>query len=109
MLRGSRIVAAQPHTDSIEIRFPTPKSDLLYTKSQGMWQQLSNGNMLLAEAKAGRIVEVAPDGRLVWEWIIEPYNESKVSRISEMARHDLSPKDVADWPCSSVDSVQTTS
>lgn len=108
MLGGSRIVAVQPHTDSIEIRFPTPKSDLLYTKSQGMWQQLPNGNMLLAEAKAGRILEVASDGRSVWEWIIEPYNDSKVSRISEMARHDLSRADVASWPCSSVDSVRAT-
>lgn len=108
MLGGSRIVAVQPHTDSVEIRFPTPASKLLYTKSQGMWQQLPNGNMLLAEAKAGRILEVAPDGRTVWEWIIEPYSESKVSRISEMARRDVSRADVASWPCSSVDSVQAT-
>jgi hypothetical protein len=92
----------------VEIRFPTPTSKLLYTKSQGMWQQLPNGNMLLAEAKAGRILEVAPDGRTVWEWIIGPYNESKVSRISEMARRDVSRADVASWPCSSVDSVQAT-
>jgi hypothetical protein len=108
MLGGSRIVAVQPHTDSVEIRFPTPASDLLYTDTQGMWQQLPNGNMLLAEAKAGRILEVAPDGRTVWEWIIEPYSESKVSRISEMARHDLSRADVAAWPCSSVDSARAT-
>ena len=106
MLGGSRIVAVQPHTDSVEIRFPTPTSDLLYTDTQGMWQQLPNDNMLLAEAKAGRILEVAPDGRTIWEWIIEPYNKSKVSRISEMARHDVSRSDVASWPCSSVDSVQ---
>jgi hypothetical protein len=108
MLGGSRIVAVQPHTDSIEVRFPTPRSAPLYTDTQGMWQQLPNGNMLLAEAKAGRVVEVAPNGETVWEWVIQPYNESKVSRISEVARHDLTRADVASWPCSSVDSVQTT-
>lgn len=104
MLGGSRIVTVQPHTDSVEVPFPTSTSDLLYTTSQGMWQQLPNGNMLLAEAKAGRILEVDSAGRPVWEWIIEPYNESKVSRISEMARYDLSRDDVASWPCSSVQS-----
>ena len=62
--------------------------------------------MLLAEAKAGRILEVAPDGQSVWEWIIEPYSGSKVSRISEMERRKLSRTDVASWPCSSVESVK---
>jgi hypothetical protein len=100
MLEGSRIVAVQPHTDSVEIRFPTSKSDPFYTDTQGKWQQLANGNMLLAEAKGGRVVEVAPNGETVWEWIIEPYNESKVSRVMTAVRHDLTPADVADWPCS---------
>jgi len=108
MLGGSRIVTVQPHTDSVTVPFPTSMSDLLYTTSQGMWQQLSNGNMLLAEAKAGRILEVDSKGRTVWEWIIEPYDESKVSRISEMARYDLSRKEVASWPCSLVQSPRVT-
>jgi len=108
MLGGSRIVAVQPHTGAVETRFPTFVSDRLYTKSQGMWQLLPNGNMLLAEAKAGRILEVAPDGQSVWEWIIEPYSDSKVSRISEMTRLNLLRADVASWPCASVDSVKET-
>lgn len=108
MLGGSRIVAIQPHTDSMDVRFPTPHSAPFFTDTMGKWQQLPNGNMLLTEAKAGRVVEVAPDGRTVWEWIIQPYSESKVSRISQATRHDLTPADVAAWPCSSVDSVQTT-
>jgi hypothetical protein len=100
MLEGSRIVAVQPHTDSVEVRFPTARSDPFYTDTQGKWQQLANGNMLLAEAKAGRVVEVAPNGETVWEWIIDPYNESKVSRVMTAVRHDLTPADVADWSCS---------
>jgi hypothetical protein len=108
MSGGSRIVAVQPHTDSVEVRFPTPRSDPFYTDATGKWQQLPNGNMLLAESKAGRVVEVAPDGRTVWEWIIDPYNESKVSRISQAARHDLTPEEIASWPCFSADSLHTT-
>jgi hypothetical protein len=104
MLEGTRIVVVQPHTDSAEIRFPTSTSDPFYADTQGKWQHLPNDNMLLVEAKAGRVVEVAPDGSTVWEWIIEPYDESKVSRILTATRHDLSPEDVASWSCSSVDS-----
>ena len=105
---GSRIVAVQPHTDSVEVRFPTEHSAPFYTDTMGKWQQLESGNLLLTETKAGRIVEVAPDGRTMWEWVVQPYNESKVSRISQAVRHDLTSADVAAWPCSSVDSVQTT-
>ena len=106
MLEGSRIVAVQPHTDSVEVRFPTSRSEPFYTDTQGKWQQLSNGNMLLSEAKSGRVVEVAPNGETVWEWIIEPYDESKVSRVMTAVRHDLTPEEVASWMCSSADSGQ---
>jgi len=106
MLGGSRIVTVQPHTDSVHVRFPTPSSSPFYTDAMGKWQQLPNGNVLLTETKTGRVVEVAPDGQMVWEWVIQPYNESKVSRISQAIRHELTPADVADWPCSLGDSGQ---
>nr|WP_279303333.1 arylsulfotransferase family protein [Salinibacter ruber] len=106
MLQGSRIVAVQPHTDSVEIRLPTPTSEPFYTQAQGKWQQLPNGNILLAESKSGRVAEVAPDRQTVWEWIIEPYSDSKVSRVMTAVRHDLRPEDVSSWPCSSTDTPQ---
>lgn len=96
---GSRIVAVQPHTDSVEVRFPTEKSEPFYTGTMGKWQQLANGNMLLAETKAGRAVEVTPDGRTAWELVRTPYNNSKVPRVPKAARFDLTPEDVAAWPC----------
>lgn len=100
-LGGSQIVAFQPHTDSIEVRFPTPQSDPFFTDAQGKWQQLANGNMLLTESRAGRVVEVTPDGRTAWEWIQEPYSASKVPVVSKATRYDLTQSDVATWPCSS--------
>lgn len=65
MLGGSRIVAIQPHTDSMKTLFPTDRSEPFYTDIQGKWQQLENGNLLLTESQARRIVEVAPDGHTV--------------------------------------------
>ncbi len=109
MLGGSRIVSIQPHTDSMRIRFPTTHSDHLYTRVQGQWQDLANGNMLLVERDAGRVVEVGPDGRTVWEWIHKPYGDSKVPIVSGAHRYDLTREDVAAWACSSMESSQTPS
>lgn len=107
MLGGSRIVALQPHTDSVEVRFPTPQSAPLYTDVWGKWQQLENGNMLLTESSAGRVVEVAPRGRTVWEWVHEPYSDAKVPVATKAVRHDLTREAVATWPCSTIDTAST--
>lgn len=101
MLGGSRIVALQPHTGSTRVLFPTVESDRFYTGTQGDWQQLDNGHYLLTESRAGRIVEVAPDGRTVWEWIAKPYDDDRVPEVSAAARYDLAPEQVQSWPCSS--------
>jgi hypothetical protein len=103
MLGGSRIVAIQPHTDSVEVRFPTDHSEPFYTGSMGKWQQLENGNMLLTESKAGRVVEVTAQGRTVWEWVHAPYDENHVPEVTEATRYDLTPEDIAKWSCASAD------
>lgn len=99
MLGGSRILAFQPHTDSMRVWFPTPRSEPFYTPHRGKWQRLDNGNLLLTEEAAGRIVEVAPDGRTVWEWVAAPYEASDVAAVTKGTRVDVTPADVASWPC----------
>jgi hypothetical protein len=108
VLGGSRIVFVQPHTDSVEVRFPTQHSEPYYTEKRGKWQMLENGNMLLVESEAGRLLEVGPDGRTVWEWVSEPYDNSTVPLVMKATRVDLTREQVASWPCSSVDSVSTS-
>ncbi|WP_259228159.1 arylsulfotransferase family protein [Salinibacter ruber] len=106
---GSRIIALQPHTDSLRVLFPTKRSENFYTAIRGKWQKLENGNMLLTEANAGRVVEVAPNGETVWEWIHSPITKSRVAPVTEGTHYDLTQEDVASWPCSSVDSVDASS
>lgn len=98
MLGGNRIVAVQPHTDSVEVLYPTSRSGPFYTDMMGKWQRLPNGNRLLTESRAGRVVAVAPDGRPVWEWLIEPYDAERVPDVSEGTRYGLTPEEVAVWP-----------
>lgn len=108
LLGGTRIVKIQPHTDSVTVPFPTPRSEPHYTPWQGKWQQLSNGNMIVVETAGGRVAEVNPSGHTVWEWIQTPINDSKVPSVTKATRHDLTRSDVASWPCSSVDSIGTS-
>ena len=105
MLGGSRILAFQPHTDSVDVLFPTSASDSIYTRNRGKWEFLTNGNRLLVESNAGRVLEVTPEGQTVWEWIHAPYKNTRVPPVTGAYRHDLSRKDIASWTCSNPDST----
>lgn len=100
VLGGSRIVAIQPHTDSVQTLFPTSRSEPFYTEFLGNWEQLPNDNLLLTEAEAGRVVEVNPDGETVWEWIAPPFNDEKVAEIFEAHAYLGSRERIREWPCS---------
>jgi hypothetical protein len=104
---GSRIVAVQPYTDSTKVLFSGKQLDRFYTAIQGKWQHLENGNMLLSETGAARVVEVNSEGNLIWEWIRDPIDNTTVPKITNSIRLDLKQEDIASWPCSSVDSVGT--
>lgn len=98
---GSRILGFQPETGSTEVLFQPQHLDRFYTVHRGSWEKLENGNLLLTESAAGRVVEVSGEGRLVWEWVHESY-ESKVPAVPTSSRHDVTRKEVSSWPCSSV-------
>lgn len=105
VLGGSRIVAVRPRDGVTEVRFPKQQSEPFYTRLRGKWQQLENGNLLLTEAQAGRVVEVNPNGETVWEWVHAPYEDSQVPAVTKAQRYSFTPSQVASWPCTSVDSL----
>ncbi len=99
MLGGSRVVAVQPDTGKMKVNYPQKDGELFYTKTGGKQQQLENGNLLLTEAKAGRVFEVTATGELVWEWINKPNDKNQVAEVMEGTRYAISPDQVASWPC----------
>jgi len=40
-----------------------------FTNGAGAQQRLPNGNTLITESERGRVIEVSPDGEVVWEYI----------------------------------------
>lgn len=108
MLGGSRVVALQPHTDSTKVLFEGTESVSFHTPVMGKWQQLDNGNLLLTQSRAGRVIEVTARGDIVWEWVTSPYSDSKTVEVPEGTRYDLTLADVASWPCSRVRTPEPT-
>ncbi|MFB6230719.1 MAG: arylsulfotransferase family protein [Salinibacter sp.] len=107
MLGGSTIKFVRPHTSATEIRYPTAPRQPFYTPNGGKWQQLDNGNMLLTESAAGRVLEVDSTGQTVWEWVHSPY-QGKVPSVQKATRYDLTREDVAAWGCASADTLSTS-
>ena len=99
VLGGSRIVVLRPPSDSMSVLYPTARSDSFYTEAAGKWQGLANGNLLLTEAQAGRVVEVSRDGAPVWEYVRTPRGH-RVPEILDGTRYDLTAEDVNAWSCS---------
>lgn len=105
-LGGSRVVGLKPGADSTAVWLGPSDPARVYTSNRGSWQRLSNGNLLLTESNAGRVVEASPEGELVWEWVQPPYRENRVPRVYWAERYDVTPEEAASWPCAPGDSAE---
>ncbi|MGE5219179.1 MAG: arylsulfotransferase family protein [Chloroflexota bacterium] len=66
----SRVLEIDPRTGGIAWSYDGTNSDPLdSSENRGGAQRLSNGNTLINEANAGRILEVTGDHKVVWEFV----------------------------------------
>jgi hypothetical protein len=63
----SLIRRIDPATDALSVVFAGSQKAPFYTMRRGKHQFLPNGNVLLTEAEHGRVLEVDPEGRVVWD------------------------------------------
>lgn len=98
-LGGSRIVALKPGTNEVRVLFPKGLSQPFYTEAGGKFQMLENGNLLIAEAQAGRLFETNSSGQIVWEWIQEYNNDNLVPEVLEASRYNLTSTKISSWGC----------
>jgi hypothetical protein len=64
----SRVVDIAAPSQSVTVRFSGTGEQPFFTDIMGSHQLLANGNMLLTESIAGRVVEVDGSGKIVWEY-----------------------------------------
>lgn len=65
----SRVIEFDPATQGIVWSYAGTAEDPLDSVERSTQNRLANGNTLIVESMAGRLLEVAPDGDIVWEFI----------------------------------------
>ncbi|HEY0946608.1 MAG TPA: arylsulfotransferase family protein [Opitutaceae bacterium] len=65
----SRVVLEKAPEGERRVAFAGTAERPFYTEIMGKHQWLPNGNLLLVESRGGRVVEVDPDGDIVWEYV----------------------------------------
>ena len=95
---GSRILAMDPATQDVSVRYEGNGDPIFYTDIMGKHQRLPGGNVLITESQAGRAFEVAQNGEIEWEYI-NRWDEDEVAWISEATRYPEKYADFAEEPC----------
>lgn len=97
-LGGSRILRLDPADGSIDVLYGDRPGEEFYTDIMGKQQRLPDGNLLITEAQAGRLLEVDPSGDVVWE-LINRYDEDEVAVVSQATRYPPDYFEVEEWVC----------
>lgn len=66
---ASRVIEFDPHDDRIAWSYDGSPGKPLDSPIRSTVQRLANGNTLITESDGGRLVEVTPDKKLVWEYV----------------------------------------
>lgn len=72
----SRVIEIEPESGDIVWEYVGTPRESFFSSSRGSAQRLPNGNTLITDSMAGRVLEVAPDGETVWEFF-EPRTRKK--------------------------------
>lgn len=67
-LGDSQIIRLDPQSGKWSIAFRGSREIPFYTRMRGQHEVLGNGNLLLTNANSGNVLEVTPDGDLVWDY-----------------------------------------
>ena len=92
--RASRILQLDPATGKTETFFEGTLQQPYFTDAIGKHSYQPNGNVLIAESWGGRVFEVTPEGKKVWEFV-NRYDEDRVALIEWALRY---PTSYADFP-----------
>jgi hypothetical protein len=77
----SRALEIAPDTGGIVWSYEGTDKDPLYSSIRGGVQRLDNGDTLISESTSGRILEVAPDHTVVWEYVQPLQDTERGQRI----------------------------
>ncbi|HEY6930810.1 MAG TPA: arylsulfotransferase family protein [Thermoanaerobaculia bacterium] len=94
MRPASRVLELEPFSQKIAWSFGGRAGEEMLSETSGFVDRLSNGNTLITESNMGRVLEVTPDRRIVWEFVNPNRvgnDGDKTATIYEMERIPPSP------------------
>jgi hypothetical protein len=97
---GSSILRFDPATGAVRTMYPLNGTGHFFTRIMGANQLLPNGNRLITESMAGRLLEVDAAGLPVWEFV-QAYDATHAALIQSARRYPPGFFTVRDWSCPS--------
>jgi len=64
----TRILELDPQAEEIVWEYKADPPESFFSPTRGSSQRLPNGNTFIAESDSGRLLEVTPEGEIVWEF-----------------------------------------
>jgi hypothetical protein len=86
----SRVIEFDPESLQIVWRYEGTDEKPFWSNVRGDQERLPNGNTLITESEGGRLLEITPDGEIVWEFVnpVRADDDKVVSIISSGQRID---------------------
>lgn len=86
---ASSIIEFNPLTMETIWEYKGDEENTFFSLASGSCQRLPNGNTLITESDRGRVFEVNPEGKIVWEYVNiyrAGKNKEKIASILELVR-----------------------
>jgi hypothetical protein len=83
----SRLVDIDPSDKSITWSYEGTSSEPFHSFNRGSHQRLDGGNILITESTTGRVFEITPRGKLVWEYISPSLESGSIGVVNWATRH----------------------
>jgi Arylsulfotransferase (ASST) len=96
--RVSNIMRVDPTTGRTEVAYGGRAGQELLSVIRGQQEPTPEGGFLITEFEAGRVLEVDPEGRTVWEYI-NRYDDEQVLEVTGARLYPSSYFTVDDWSC----------
>lgn len=97
-LGATTILDVDPASGDSHVLYGGTPEHPLYSAYRGKHQVLPNGDLLIVESNAGRVIEVTPSGDLVWEYI-NRYDANDAAVVYQAQRYPESYFTTSDWNC----------
>jgi hypothetical protein len=77
----SRVLEVDPRTSGVVWSYAGSRDRILESSIRSAQQRLPNGNTLITESDGGRLLEVTPEGDIVWEFVEPARGGAEEQRI----------------------------